>query len=137
MPSPVAASRPAVPPLSGGDRLIALLLAVAVVAYLVPFARTGVDPHHDGIMLKPALDVLSGQTLFRDTFMQYGALSCYLQVAALLVLPTLLSLKVLTVAVYAATLFLLYASWREILPRALTLLSCGLFMLFLPGYERN
>src|SRR3954466_4487537 len=122
MPSPVAASRPAVPPLSGGDRLIALLLAVAVVAYLVPFARTGVDPHHDGIMLKPALDVLSGQTLFRDTFMQYGALSCYLQATALWVQPTLLSLKLLTVAAYAGTLFVLYATWRLFLPRSLAIL---------------
>src|SRR3954466_15242141 len=126
MPSPVAASRPAVPPLSGGDRLIALLLAVAVVAYLVPFARTGVDPHHDGIMLKPALDVLAGQTLFRDTFMQYGALTCYLQVVALWVHPTLLCLKLMTAAAYVATLLVLYATWRLLLPRSLTLLSCGL-----------
>jgi hypothetical protein len=119
------------------DRLIALLLSAALVAWLVPYARLGVDPHHDGIMLKPALDVLSGQTLFRDTFMQYGALSCYLHVAALMVLPTLLSLKLLTVAAYAATLFVLYASWRLLLPRSLTILACGLYFLFLPAYERN
>lgn len=119
------------------DYFLAGLLSLALAGWLAPFARIGVDPHHDGIMLKPALDVLSGQTLFRDTFMQYGALSCYLQVAALLVSPTLLSLKLMTVGVYAATLFVLYATWRLLLPRTLTLLACGLFILFLPGYERN
>ena len=123
--------------MSRRDVVLAGLLSAILAVWLVPFARTGVDPHHDGIMLKPALDVLSGQTLFRDTFSQYGALTCYLQVAALLIKPTLLSLKLMTVAVYAGTLFVLSASWRLILPRSLTLVSCGLFMLFLPGYERN
>ncbi len=123
--------------MSRRDVCLAGLLSAILAVWLVPFARSGVDPHHDGIMLKPALDVLSGQTLFRDTFTQYGALTCYLQVAALLVEPTLLALKLMTVAVYAGTLFVLYATWRMILPRSLTLLSCGLFILFLPGYERS
>ena len=42
------------------DILTASLLAAGLTAILVPFARIGVDPHHDGVMLKPALDVLSG-----------------------------------------------------------------------------
>ncbi len=119
------------------DAVIAGLLAAVLVGWLVPFARLGVDFHHDGIMLKPALDVLSGQVLFRDTFMQYGALSCYLQVAALWMHPTLLSVRLLTVAAYGVSLFFLYASWRLILPRSLTILSCGLFILFIPAYEKN
>jgi MFS family permease len=119
------------------DALVAGLLSAGLVALLVPFARLGVDPHHDGIMLKPALDVLSGQVLFRDTFSQYGAMTTYLQVVALWLQPRLLSLKLLTVAAYAMTLFFLYASWRLILPRSLTILSCGLFILFIPAYEKN
>jgi hypothetical protein len=119
------------------DALIAGLLSAGLVALLVPFARLGVEMHHDGIMLKPALDVLSGQVLFRDTFMQYGALTCYLQVMALWIQPTLLAVKLMTVAAYGMTLFFLYASWRLILPRSLTILSCGLFMLFIPAYEKN
>lgn len=117
------------------DVLLAGLLAVGFVVLLVPFARIGVDMHHDGIMLKPALDVRSGQVLFRDTFMQYGALTCYIHAAALWIHPTLLTLKFLTVAAYGATLFILYASWRIILPRSLTVLSCLLFILFVPCYE--
>jgi len=119
------------------DALAAGLLAVGLTAMLTPFARLGVDPHHDGIMLKPALDVLSGQVLFRDTFMQYGALSCYLQAAALWLQPTLLSIRLLAVAAYAVTLLFLYAAWREILPRSLTVVACGLFILFIPDYEKN
>jgi hypothetical protein len=61
-----------------------LLVAIAVtVAVFTPFARLGIDPHHDGIMLKPALDVLAGETLFRDTFSQYGLGTTYMQAAAL------------------------------------------------------
>lgn len=119
------------------DHLIAGGLSVLLALWLLPFARLGFDPHHDGIMLKPALDVLSGQTLFRDTFMQYGALSCYLQVGALAFQPTLLALKWQTVLAYAVTLYLLYATWRTILPRSLVILSCVLCALFLPAYEKN
>lgn len=119
------------------DALIAGALSAGLAALLVPLAPLGIDPHHDGIMLKPALDVLAGQVLFRDTFTQYGALTTYLQVMALWFQPTLLALRLLTVAAYAVTLFSLYAAWRLILPRSLAVLSCGLFMLFIPGYEKN
>ena len=47
------------------------------------FAVLDPDWHHDSILLKPALDVLRGQTLFSDTFTQYGALLTYLQAAAM------------------------------------------------------
>lgn len=119
------------------DALVASLISLGLVALLLPWARMDVDQHHDGIMLKPALDVLSGQVLFRDTFTQYGALTTYLQVAALWIQPTLLSLRLLTVAAYAIALFFLYSTWRLILPRSLTAFSCGLFILFIPGYEKN
>src|ERR1700694_2701794 len=119
------------------DALVASLLCASLMALLVPLASLGVDQHHDGIMLKPALDVLSGQVLFRDTFTQYGALTTYLQVVALWIQPTLLSLRLMTVMAYGVTLFFLYASWRLILPRSLTIFSCGLFILFIPAYEKH
>ncbi len=119
------------------DALIAGLLALSLAVLLLPFARQGIDPHHDGIMLKPALDVLSGQVLFRDTFSQYGALTTYLQTTALWFQPTLLLIRYQTVAAYAVTLFFLYAAWRMILPRSLAIVSCALFILFIPAYEKN
>ena len=119
------------------DSLVAGLLAAGLMAVLVPFASLDVDFHHDGIMLKPALDVLSGQVLFRDTFMQYGALTCYLQALALWVQPALMSIRLLTVLAYGITLFFLYASWRLILPRSLAIVSAILFILFIPAGEKD
>jgi hypothetical protein len=119
------------------DALVGTLLIAALIAWLVPVATLGVDQHHDGVMLKPALDVLSGQTLFRDTFTQYGALSTYLQVAVLWFSPTLAALRLMTVGAYAVSLGFLYAAWRQVLPRSLAVAAGGLFILFLPVYEKN
>ncbi|MCS6273708.1 MAG: hypothetical protein H2169_05070, partial [Opitutus sp.] len=64
------------------DVFIAALIALVAGLIFYPFAAIGVDSHHDGIMLKPAMDVLSGQVLFRDTFSQYGPLTTYFQALA-------------------------------------------------------
>ena len=69
-----AAIRPAVVP--------TLAFLVTVAAFLPPAMR-GIDSHHDGFMLKCAMDVFSGQTIHKDTFTQYGVLSTYLQVGFL------------------------------------------------------
>ena len=114
------------------DSVIASVLAAGLVLGLAPYATSGVNLHHDGIMLKPALDVLSGQVLFRDTFMQYGSLTCYLQALALWIFPSLLSIRLLTVAAYAISLYFNYLSWRLLLPRPLALLAGGLFILLIP-----
>lgn len=136
--TPDAAPRDASPSkLTARDAVIAVLLGIALVALLLPAAHRKIDPHHDGIMLKPALDVLDGQVLFRDSFSQYGALSTYLQAAMLWFSPTLLCLRLTTVAAYVVILGLLYASWRLILPRTLTVVACLLFALFLPVYEKH
>jgi len=119
------------------DVLPSGILLLALIALLAPAARVGVDPLHDGAMLKPALDVLAGQALFRDTFMQYGALSAYLQALALWIEPALLSLRLQTVAAYGMTLFFLYAAWRAFLPRVLAMVGGVLFILFIPIYERD
>ena len=39
----------------------------------------GVEPHHDGIMFKPAVDFAEGKMLFKESFSQYGALTVLLQ----------------------------------------------------------
>ena len=119
------------------DMLIAGLLAAGLVAWLFPMAGHGVDAHHDGIMLKPALDVLAGQVLFRDSFTQYGALTTRLQALALWLEPALLSLRLLSAAAHAAALVFLYAAWRLILPRSLAVLASVVFILFIPAYEKD
>ncbi|MCS6245275.1 MAG: hypothetical protein H2172_15690 [Opitutus sp.] len=117
------------------DAWIASLLTLVAGVIFYPFAAIGVDPHHDGIMLKPAMDVLSGQVLFRDTFSQYGPLTTYFQALALAVSPTLYSLRILTVLAYAGSLGFLYLAWRAMLPRSLSLVACLFFVVYAPFYH--
>lgn len=121
--------------MSKKDILLAGIITLLTVLLFAPFASIFMDPHHDGIMLKPALDVLSGQVLFRETFSQYGPLTTYLQVVALAVNPTLLSLRMLTVIAYAGSLGLLYLTWSSILPRSLALVGCVFFVLVAAFYH--
>lgn len=111
-------------------------MALLFIAAIAPFASMGVDAHHDSVMLKPALDVLSGQVLFRDTFSQYGALTTYLHASVLWFSPTLLALKWFTVVAYGAALFFLFLAWRTFLPLSLSLFASALFFVFFPAYER-
>ena len=117
------------------DIWIAAFLAVMAGLIFRPFAAIGMDPHHDGIMLKPALDVLSGQVLFRDTFSQYGPLTTYLQAVALVFSPTLLGARMLTVLAYAGSLFFLYLAWRSLLPRSLSIITGVFFVVCAPFYH--
>ncbi|MEI6105533.1 MAG: hypothetical protein WCR49_00850 [Opitutae bacterium] len=119
------------------DALLVVLLVGVMSALLLPLVSIGVDPHHDGAMLKPALDVLSGQFLFRDSFTQYGAVTCYLQALTLAFQRSLLTLRYSTLGIYAVTLTCLYASWRFLLPRSLTVVACVLFILLNPAYETD
>ena len=58
-----------------------LLLALGIISFFVTmlFALYGVDSHHDGIMLKTAMDVANGKALYRESFYQYGYLVALIQ----------------------------------------------------------
>ncbi len=119
-------------------------IALSVVAFGVtfglffPFSLRGIDPHHDGIMLKPALDVLSGQTLFRDTFSQYGPLTTFIHVVFLWALgPTLSAIKIATVVCYALSASALVTYWRVFLPRSLVVLSLAVWLFFAPFFDMD
>lgn len=87
------------------------------LAVTAVFAVRGVDPHHDGIVLRPALDVAAGDTLYRDSFAQYGTLTTYIQVAAIELLgPYMLSVRLVTALCYALTSVLLWLCWRKLIP---------------------
>jgi hypothetical protein len=110
-------------------------LAVLTFVVFLPFAIRGVDPHHDGLMLKTALDVLSGQTLFTETFTQYGPLNVYIQTLILWIFgSTLLALKVGTAAIYSVSFFILLLIWRKFLPLSLTVLAGFMWLLFVPFF---
>lgn len=124
-------------PLQAADIWIAGTLVLAAFATTVPFVAIGLDPHHDGIMLKPTLDVTDGQVLFRDTFSQYGPLTTFLHALVLKASPRLLALKIATVAVDAITLGVLYLVGRAILPRSLALVSAAIFLLLNPLFDTD
>jgi len=111
------------------DTLIALALALLIYFIAAAFGRIHIDPHHDGILLKPALDVLNGHMLFRDSFTQYGAFLTYMQAGAMAIFGAeLLTIKLQTAFMYAVSTFFLYKCWRYFLPRGLTIISALLFI---------
>jgi hypothetical protein len=121
---------------AGNLELAAALLIAGFLAWLwLPLARIGVDAHHDGIMLKPALDVLSGQVLFRDSFNQYGALTVYLHALGLWIHPSLFTLKAMSVLATVLSLFIFYAAWREILPTSLAIAAAAMYIGFIPFFD--
>jgi len=116
------------------------------LVFLLTFGVVGalsvlrVDPHHDGVMLKPACDVASGQTLFRDTFTQYGALTTWVQALAVKVAGrNLLTLRLQTALTYGLIAVLMWLVYSRFLPNYLATFSClawlfsGYFFLNYPG----
>jgi hypothetical protein len=116
------------------DWSLSLLAVVVTTIAFAPFALLDVDAHHDGVMLKPALDVLAGQVVFRDTFSQYGIGLHYMQAALLWAFgATLPVMRATAVGIYALTAGVLVGSWRLLMSRGLVVLAL-LVWLALPGF---
>lgn len=104
------------------EGLVVFIAAFGFHAYLAPY---GVDPHHDGIMFKPALDVSQGKMVFRDTFTQYGGVTVLLQAAALKLFGArLLVLKMQTAVTYGLAFLLFWRAWSRVIPSWLAALLC-------------
>lgn len=122
-------------PLKNSDYLLALLVGVVTFLLFLPFSTIGIDRYHDGFMLKPAFDVFSGKTLFRESFTHYGPLSIFIHAAALKILgASLASLKWDTVFFYALVSAGLYLLWRHFVPRSFSLLGIGMWWVLAPIY---
>jgi hypothetical protein len=110
--------------------LIPLTLFILTTLVAGWFSGVGVEPHHDGIMFKPALDVSRGAVLFRDTFTQYGALTTFLQAWAILLFgPYLLTIRLFTAVCYGAVSVLLYLIGKKLMPIPLAVLTVLLWLL--------
>lgn len=95
------------------------------LAYHAYFAPYGVDPHHDGIMFKPALDVSQGAMVFRDTFTQYGGVTVLLQALALKLFgASMLVIKLQTALMYAIAFFVFWRVWCRLIPSYVATLVC-------------
>lgn len=114
--------------------MFVFLFTLAVTGY---FSTLGVDPHHDGILLKPAIDMLHGKILFHDTFTQYGALTSIVQAVALHFFGEyLIVIKYLTVCFYGVIAIFLWLFWKKFLPSILTTLSIIIWVGLLGFYDK-
>ena len=116
---------------------IPLTYFIITFLWFTVFAFIGIDPHHDGILLKPAIDIINGKMLFKDTFTQYGMLTTLIQAAAIKVIgPYLISIKISTVLFYSLSVILLYYIWRNFLTDNYFFIVYFLFLITAPFYPR-
>jgi hypothetical protein len=118
-------------------RLLGMVISFALTAVVAGFfCRFDVDPHHDGIFLKPAVDMLRGQHLFKDTFSIYGPLTSLFHFGILRLFgPSLLLLKLATALVYGFIGALLFATASLLLPFGIALGTVFLWVVVAPYYE--
>lgn len=95
------------------------------------FAPFGVmDFDHEAVLFKPAIDLLDGKMLFRDSFTQYGPVPVLLQAAAMKIFGKYILVAKMEAAVcYATAAAFLFTSWRSILPAWQAFLSVVLWNL--------
>lgn len=112
---------------------IVIFLLTAFIAST--FSVMGTDPHHDGIMLKPAMDVSEGMILFKETFSQYGALTVLLQATSISIFGKyLIVIRLLTAMFYALTSIVLWFMFRKIIPDSLSTVACLVWLFLAPYY---
>lgn len=108
------------------------LITLIVAGY---FSTIGVDPHHDGILIKPAFDLASGKILFKETFTQYGALTTIIQALALKIFGRyLITIRLLTAFFYALISSLLYLIFKRFLPKLILFTSLLIWLFMAPYY---
>lgn len=115
---------------------IPVLLFLSVFVFILGFAVINIDSHHDGILLKPAIDVAKGKILFRDTFTEYGALTTFIQAGAIKLLGEyVLAMRLTTVLSYALVAVLLWFIWSQFLTKEMTILSLLFWAALAPFYD--
>ena len=112
-----------------------LIISVLMLIISSYFAIMSLDPGHDGIMFKPALDVVNGKMLFKESFAQYGALSTLMQALAIKIFGEyVIVIRLLTTFFYSLIGFLLWIIWSRFLPKWLSTISCLIWICLAPYY---
>ena len=114
----------------------ALVVFATFAAAYLPLARFGVDPHHDGIMLKPALVVADGGVIHRDVFSQYGPMATWVHALWVVLLgPTLWAIRTGTALMLAAAATILFVAWRRVFGQGVALVSVAIMLLLTPHFS--
>ncbi len=99
------------------------------------FSLFYIDGAHDGIVLMPALEVLKGKILFKETFTQYGALFTWVHAVGLRLFGEhVLSLRLMTLLAYALTVVVLWETNRRFLSFRWNMLAFFLWISLAPVY---
>lgn len=101
--------------LSFWRRMISPMLVFSLTFLIAAYYSVyDVDPHHDGAIFKPALDVSNGMMLYRDAFSQYGALFTLLTAAGLKIFgPYVLVLRLMAAFFYGLVGVILWLLYEE------------------------
>lgn len=96
------------------DIVLAALVGLLTFGVSFFFSLRGVDPQHQGFLLKTAVDVSRGLALYRDTFTQYGSIPIYAFAAGIRLFgETVAAINGVTCFVYALAGITLYAVMRR------------------------
>lgn len=102
--------------------LLTFLLTLALNSFFAPLGM--MDFNHEATHFKPAVDLVDGKMLFRDSYSQYGPVPIVLQALAISAFGKYVLVAKLEVAlVYAIAGVALHASWRLIIGTPLAVLS--------------
>ena len=113
----------------------AVVFAMFAAAYL-PLARFGVDPHHDGLMLKPALVVADGGVIHRDVFSQYGPMATWVHALWVVLLgPTLWAIRTGTALMLATAATFFFVAWRRAFGQGVALVAISCAFLLTPHFS--
>jgi hypothetical protein len=112
-----------------------VVFAVFAATYL-PLARFGVDPHHDGVMLKPALVVADGGVIHRDVFSQYGPMATWVHALWVVLLgPTLWAIRTGTALMLATAATFFFVAWRRAFGQGVALVAISCAFLLTPHFS--
>lgn len=118
--------------------VVSIALFVTIILWFGFWAHIGLDTHHDGILMKPAYDVMHGKMLFRDSFTQYGALTTLLQAAACSIFGArVLTLRLLTTVFYAGSTVLVWHIGGRILKGYYRIIPILCILIYPPFYFWN
>lgn len=120
------------------DSAVVCVLGLFLAVLFVPFSRIGVDPHHDGVMLTPALAVSRGLRVHQDIYAQYGPVSVWAQAFAIRILGDgLFSIRLVSALALVLASLLFYSAWAMAFDRWVALLSVVLWSLCAPFFTRG
>ena len=116
------------------------VLTAAISAIFLIFSRLGVDPHHDGMVMQPALVVADGGVVHKDVFEQYGAITPWLHALAVNIFGrTLVVVRASSAICLASAISFLFAAWRRLYGRGAAYISLASVLatsyFFTPGLD--